>query len=556
MIIMINAALMYREKYGFSVIPLTYFPPTKDEKKGKKVPLIKTWKGFQKELPSPEQINLWWTQWPDAMIGVITGKLSGICTIDVDEEIGFEVIQEVVPDSLLMPTYKTPSGGCQMIFKMPDINLRSAVRNLPGCDLRAEAGIALLPPSHNVVGKYEWMPDLSINGNEIPPLPIAYINKINIKQYKENVTITNSEVTGVTTSNISFSQGSRNDSLFSVANSLAKGGMQRNNALYVIESIAKKCEPPLDDREILTIVDSAFQRNLGRSRNIYQELLAWVRVTTGNFHVTSSYNELQVVTKDEKAAARMAYHRMVVDGILEKIGKRDGIYCLKESVADDIDFVNADITPFHVKWPLGVHKKVEIYQKSIVIIAGESNAGKTAYCLNVAKDNRDEHDVLYLLSEGDPAELKIRLLKFKEPLSAWQKVKFKNIRGGNLAKLINPSGFNIIDYLELYKDFYEVGGVIDEIYQRLTTGIAVIAIQKPEGRDLGVGGRGTLDKARLYLSIEPGKIKIVKGKIWKDEFENPNGLYCTWKLGGGCYFKRDNPDMWEREVKDTKQWKK
>lgn len=551
-----EAALMYRERYGFSVIPMKYWPPGKNEKKGKKVPLLKEWKGFQNELPSPEQINLWWGNWPDAMIGVVTGKLSGICTIDVDEDVGFKEMESIIPDSILVPTYKTPSGGCQMIFKMPDFNLRLAVRNVPGCDLRAEGGIAIMPPSKNASGKYEWMPELNINGNEIPPLPDAYILKINNKQYKKNVTLSNDGVTDVTTSNISFEQGSRNDSLFTVANNLFKGGMERINVLYVIENIAKNCNPPLDSREILAIIDSAFQRKIGRSRNIHQELLAWVRVTTGDFHVTTSYNELQVVTKDEKAAARMAFHRLVVDEILEKSGKRDGFYRLKETQAEDIDFMNADTTPFSVKWPLGVHKKVEIYRKSIIIIAGESNAGKTAYCLNIAKENRNNHNVLYLLSEGDPAELKIRLSKFNEPLSVWNSVKFRNIRGGNLAKLIEPSGFNIIDYLELYKDFYEVAGVINSIYETLTTGIAVIAIQKPEGRDLGVGGRGTLDKARLYLSIEPGKIKIVKGKIWKDEFENPNGLFCTWKLGGGCYFKRDDPEEWKREVKEDKQWKK
>lgn len=552
-----ESALMYREKYGFSVIPMKYYPPGKTEKKGKKIPLLKTWVEFQKELPTPDQIREWWNKWPDAMIGVVTGKLSGVVSVDIDEDIGFLEIEKLIPDSIIAPTYKTPSGGVQMLFKMPEFDLRVAVRNIPGCDLRAEGGIAILPPSNNMSGKYEWMPELNINGNEIPPLPIAYINNINISTYnKQNVAVNNEGVTEITTSNISFDHGSRNDSLFSVSFGLAKSGMSRNNVFYVLNNIAKNCNPPLDDREILVILDSAFHRIMGRLRNIHQELLSWVKETTGDFHITTSYSELQIVTKDQKAAARMAYHRMVVDGILDKIGKRDGIYCLRETESEDIDFMNADTTPFSVKWPLGVHDKVLIYQKSIVIIAGESNAGKTAYCLNVAKENRNEHDILYLLSEGDAAELKIRLSKFREPLAMWGNVKFRNIRGGNLAKLIRPDGFNIIDYLELYKDFFEVAGVINSIYEELTTGIAVIAIQKPEGRDLGIGGRGTLDKARLYLSIEPGKIKIVKGKIWKSDYDNPNGQFCTWTLSGGCYFKRDDPVKWEKEVKGDKQWKK
>lgn len=540
-----EAALMYRKKYGYSVVPMGYFK-SNGENKGKKRPLIKSWKPYQAELPSIEQITEWWKEWPNAMIGIVTGKLSGICTIDVDEQEGFKVIEDILPDSLLIPTYNTPSGGCQMVFKMPEFDLRLAVRNIPGCDLRAEGGIAIFPPSYNASGKYEWMEELSIDDIEIPCLPKAYINIINNKQYIENVTTNNKEVTGVTSSNISFEQGSRNNSLFSVAYSLAKGGMERSNVLYVIDNIAKKTSPPLNDREILTIIDSAFSRHTGRSRNIHQELLAWVQVTSGNFHVTSSYSELQIVTKDEKAAARTAYHRLVSDGILERIGQKDGIYCLKQTFAEDIDFMNADTTPFDIKFPLGVHELVKIFKKSIIIVAGESNAGKTGYCLNIAHKNRSNHDILYLISEGDPAELKIRLSEFNEPLTNWDRVKFRQIRGGKLSKLINPNGFNIIDYLEMHKDFYEVSGIIDDIYQKLDTGIAVIAIQKPEGRDLALGGRGTLDKARLYLSIEPGKIKIVKGKIWRDKLTNPNGLFCTWLLAAGCYFKR-TMEGWKKE---------
>ena len=552
-----DRALMYRIKYGYSVVPMGYFK-SNGEDKGKKRPLIKSWKPYQTELPSIEQITEWWTEWPNAMIGVITGKLSGICTIDVDDEEGFKAMEDILPDSLLIPTYNTPSGGCQMVFKMPDFDLRLAVRNVPGCDLRAEGGIAIFPPSKNSSGEYKWLPELSIEENEIPCLPSGYINIISSNSniysnnkyniYKEVVTTNDNIVTDVTSSDISFKSGSRNDSLFSVAYALAKGGMERNNVLYVVDNIAKNATPPLNDREIITIIDSAFSRHTGRTRNIHQELLAWIQVTTGNFHVTSSYNECQIVTKTEKAAARKAFSRFVSDGILERIGQKDGFYCLKQTFAEDIDFMNADTTPFDVKWPLDVHDLVEVYRKSIVIVAGETNAGKTAYCLNIAKKNRDKHNILYLLSEGDPAELKIRLSKFNEPLENWSNVKFRQIRGGKLSKLIDPNGFNIIDYLEMHKDFFEVSGVIDDIYQKLDKGIAVIAIQKPKGRDEAVGGRGTLDKARLYLSIEPNKIKIVKGKIWKYDTINPNNMFCTWNLGGGCYFKR-TMEGWKKEEK-------
>ena len=270
----------------------------------------------------------------------------------------------------------------------------------------------------------------------------------------------------------------------------------------------------------------------------------------GEFHVTSCYTECQIVTKEHKAAARKAFSRLSKpEGILEKVGKKDGFYVLRDEGEDEgeVDWVNADMTPFDVKWPLGIHEYVKLYQKSIVIVAGESNAGKTAFCLNVAKLNRYKGNVRYLISEGDPSELRERITAFNESPDKWRNVKFKPLTGKNLKRNIDPTGFNIVDYLEIHKDFYEISGIISDIYELLTTGIAVIAIQKPAGRDLGIGGRGTLDKSRLYLAVEPGKLKIIKGKIWKDKHDNPNGKFIKFRLAAGCIFTPDGG--WTREIK-------
>lgn len=561
---MLDAALQYYDKYQFSIIPMEYIPPANGEPKGTKKPRI-PWKEYQNKLPARDEIIKWWKQWPNAMIGVVAGKVSGICTIDVDEEIGFKKINELIPDSLIVPTYKTPSGGVQMVFEYPDFNLRVAVRNVEGCDLRAEGGIAILPPSKNAAGCYKWMDSISINDVCPPPLPAAYLNYIKQYNKKNNKDdsyrdVTQNGYSQVTDKQqqsqqvtISLTEGSRNDSLFTIVLSLAKGNMTKENARYVIKNI--NVNPLLSEKEIETILESAYSRHFGRTRNIHQEIEAWGRVTRGHFHVTNAYNELQIVTKEEKAAARMAFSRLSKkDGIFDKVGDKDGFYMLRDvpyddsEEEDDIDWENADSTLYDVKWPLGIHEYVKLYRRSIVIVAGESNAGKTAFCLNVARKNRDHHDdIRYLISEGDPAELKERVLNFGEEKEKWRPVRFKQLKGNNLKRLIKPDGFNIIDYLELHKDFYEVSGIINDVYELLTTGIAVIAMQKPEGRDLAIGGRGTLDKSRLYLAIEPGKLKIVKGKLWRNPLVNPNKLYTNFKLVAGCKFIGD--DRWIKDVK-------
>jgi len=104
---------------------------------------------------------------------------------------------------------------------------------------------------------------------------------------------------------------------------------------------------------------------------------------------------------------------------------------------------------------------------------------------------------------------------------------------------------NIIDFLEVYDDFYRIGGMIKEIFDNLDNGIAIIAIQKNKGNEYGLGGMRGLEKARLYLTMEPGKLKIAKAKNWAT-FENPNNLEKEFKLIQGCKFI-DDP-YWKQTI--------
>jgi hypothetical protein len=173
--------------------------------------------------------------------------------------------------------------------------------------------------------------------------------------------------------------------------------------------------------------------------------------------------------------------------------------------------------------------------------AGESNSGKTALALNFARLQQDRFDVHYFSSEMGKTELRERLLKFPYPLESW-KVHFWE-RSSNFADVIRPDGINIIDFLEIHDEFYKVGLYIKDIFDKLKTGIAFILIQKNKNTDFGLGGMRSLEKARLYLAMEPGRLKIVKAKNWASQ-KNPNGLSISFKLVGGCDFHNSTP--WEK----------
>jgi hypothetical protein len=135
-----------------------------------------------------------------------------------------------------------------------------------------------------------------------------------------------------------------------------------------------------------------------------------------------------------------------------------------------------------------------------------------------------------------PEELKLRITKFPDfNKTFWRKFKPRE-RASNFADAISPNSVNIIDYFEISDNFYAIGGELRAIHDKLKDGIAIIAIQKKGTADLGRGAEFSLEKPRLYLTMNPGELKIVKGKNWAQPGRNPNGMVFKFKLINGAEF--------------------
>jgi hypothetical protein len=114
---------------GYSIIPL---------KKDKK-PLIASWLDFQKTPATEEVIEGWWTKYPEANIGIVTGAISGITVIDIDTK------GETVVDYTIFPktyTVKTPSGGYHLYYQYdPEIRqTANTYPQFPHVDIRNDGG--------------------------------------------------------------------------------------------------------------------------------------------------------------------------------------------------------------------------------------------------------------------------------------------------------------------------------------------------------------------------------------------------------------------------------
>lgn len=109
--------------------------------------------GFKDATTDPLQILAWWQAWPLAMIGMPTGKVSGLIVLDVDVKNGVNGFETLKANGWPIPAnavqIRTPSGGAHYFFKAPEgVHVPSSAGKIgPGLDLRGDGGYIILPPS-------------------------------------------------------------------------------------------------------------------------------------------------------------------------------------------------------------------------------------------------------------------------------------------------------------------------------------------------------------------------------------------------------------------------
>jgi hypothetical protein len=263
----------------------------------------------------------------------------------------------------------------------------------------------------------------------------------------------------------------------------------------------------------------------------------WVRETTSWFDYAQLDRDLGITTPDGKRNRRVVLHRLREEGIIEPHGTREGLFRRVTADVRLIDFKAAGKrAPLDIGWPFDIQKLVNIYPGNVIVLAGEPNAGKTAFLLNVIRLNMNLFPVYYFSSEMGGPELSIRLGKFPGiEVEDWNFQAAE--RANDFQDVIVPDAVNIIDYFEFPTgQYFMIAESLRAIWTKLGTGVAIVAIQKGRGSELGRGSTFGLEKPRLYLSMGRNELMIVKGKNWADRNRNPNGLVSEFKLTDGCNF--------------------
>lgn len=144
------AALWYAEQ-GLKVFPLS---------PGSKIP-FKGSNGCKGASNNPDVVDGWWTDTPDANIGIATGHV--IDVVDIDGPGGVRSYLEVVEElpriygRVLTPR---PGGMHLYVAAVPGRGNRAGI--LPHLDYRGAGGYVVAPPSINDQGSYRWLWPLDV----------------------------------------------------------------------------------------------------------------------------------------------------------------------------------------------------------------------------------------------------------------------------------------------------------------------------------------------------------------------------------------------------------
>ncbi len=213
-----------------------------------------------------------------------------------------------------------------------------------------------------------------------------------------------------------------------------------------------------------------------------------------------------------------------------------------------VEWWTGESTPIEINWPRGrddttfyFNDNIVVYPKDIIVLAGESNIGKTALCLNFLAENINTFPVTYFTSSDLGKE------KFKDRIRSFDwadfmadgKPKFDLVhQDKNYEDTIQPNNINIIDWLLMTDEMWKIADKMLEYKNCLDKGIVILALQKPRGRDTAYGGEWTKMHASVYLSLSYDKTAmhnvLCVEKCKAPGIEDPNYKKFSFYLKNGA----------------------
>lgn len=525
---------------GISVIPLQ----PKDKRPNAKL-LPNGWKEYQDRIASEEEVKEWYDKEPNGNLGLVTGAISGIVAVDVDGKKGQDWFKKEMTVKPNLFQFTSSKHKFHALYRHPGGKIKNAVRITDEVDIRADGGYIVFAPSIHPSGAiYELREMQGFNGWS------SLVMLENITVDKRPTEDRNSDLP-LLSAGLNAASGERNSKLASLCGKMFARGMSEDEVLVFARGWNRDyCEPPMSEREVQVTALSMSRTHTGNNPMSFQDgdmtraICTWLEGETAEFTLDQLDKELGVKFPQQKQERQEVIKKLLNANAIEPVGKRRGVYRKKRVTSKKLDLTQSEKIQIFPMWlPFGLNRNVNVHPKNVIVIAGETNSGKTSFAMNIVRMNVSQQKCKYISSEMEENEFKGRIEAFGDTVEQWEPVE-KILCAENPHDEIDPNALNVVDFLEVYGDFWAVGEKIKKIWDALDTGVAIVCLQKKKGEEFARGGEFSNEKARLSFSLFThgklpngivGSCKVTKSKN-NNKNMNPEGKEVFYLLENGVYY--------------------
>lgn len=293
------------DKLGWVVMPI---------KPNDKRPIIKNWSKIQSNDETLDKFK------DTSNIGIIMGETSNLVCIDVDVKhtdgvATLEKLEEQLGELPQTVMSETPSGGIHYYFKYVK-GIRNRKNVGEGIDIQADGTQTVEAPSQIDGTYYEWVN--SPFEYEIAELPQKWKQYLCEEVDEDTLLLSNKPFEAPS----EVEEGGRNNTLASYVGSLLGKKLKKATVLKkALKYNEESCNPPLDEDEVKTIVDSMIKTDKTNKANNVEKSINESKLDSSNEDDLKvdwiSFDETGTVNINDKKFA-------------EWYVKRNELYCIND----------------------------------------------------------------------------------------------------------------------------------------------------------------------------------------------------------------------------------